>query len=144
MRRALVVGIIVVLTVLGWLLADGTGSPGTVTPPVARPSSSSAPTLATDPEKGLGWVEPAALPAQARTTIGLIEAGGPYPYAKDGVVFGNRERLLPRQPSGYYHEYTVPTPGSGDHGARRIISGDGGRQLFYTDDHYASFRRIRR
>jgi ribonuclease T1 len=79
-------------------------------------------------------------------TLKSIAAGGPYPYAKDGVVFGNFERLLPPHRRGYYHEYTVATPGARNRGARRIICG-GARQTpdvwYYTDDHYASFRRIR-
>jgi len=88
----------------------------------------------------------AELPPEARATEQLIRSGGPFPYAKDGTVFGNRERLLPLTPRGYYREYTVKTPGSRDRGARRIVCG--GRQpavpdaCFYTDDHYASFRRI--
>ncbi len=75
----------------------------------------------------------------------LIEAGGPFPYAKDGVVFGNRERLLPRHPRGYYHEYTVPTPRLRDRGARPIVCGGPKQQIgecYYSDDHYASFKRI--
>jgi ribonuclease T1 len=82
-----------------------------------------------------------ALPPEAITTIGLIERGGPFPYARDGIVFQNRERLLPQHPSGYWHEYTVPTPGESDRGARRIIHGAGG-EFYYTGDHYASFRRV--
>ena len=85
-----------------------------------------------------------SLPIQARQTITLIDRGGPYPYAKDGAVFGNRERLLPSQPNGFYREYTVPTPGEDDRGPRRIVTGDQDRQFFYTDDHYASFVRVRR
>lgn len=89
----------------------------------------------------LPTVSAAQLPAQARETLRLIDLGGPFPYVKDGAVFGNRERLLPRQPYGYYREYTVPTPGARDRGARRIIGGrDGDR--YYTEDHYRSFRRI--
>jgi ribonuclease T1 len=86
------------------------------------------------------------LPREARDTLALIRAGGPFPYSKDGTVFGNRERLLPRQPRGYYTEYTVKTPGSRDRGARRIVAGGNARvsgEYWYTDDHYASFRRIR-
>jgi ribonuclease T1 len=86
----------------------------------------------------------AALPAQARHTLALIAHGGPYPYPRnDDVTFGNREGLLPERPRGYYREYTVITPGSPDRGARRIIAGEGG-ELYYTDDHYRSFRRIER
>jgi len=86
------------------------------------------------------------LPREARETLALIRAGGPFPYAKDGTVFGNRERLLPRQARGYYTEYTVRTPDSRDRGARRIVAGGDPRasgEYWYTDDHYASFRRIR-
>jgi ribonuclease T1 len=88
----------------------------------------------------------ADLPVEARSMHQLILQGGPFPHGKDGTVFGNRERLLPRQPRGHYREYTVETPGSRDRGARRIVCG--GRQpkapeaCFYTADHYASFRKI--
>jgi ribonuclease T1 len=86
------------------------------------------------------------LPRQGQATYGLILQGGPFPYEKDGVVFGNRERLLPAQQRGYYREYTVPTPGSRNRGARRIVCGGKIRvkpvACFYTDDHYASFRQI--
>jgi ribonuclease T1 len=88
----------------------------------------------------------AALPKEARQTLALIRSGGPYPYQRDGVVFANRERLLPPQPRGYYHEYTVTTPGAGTRGARRVICGGDTRTLaecYYSDDHYQSFRRIR-
>jgi guanyl-specific ribonuclease Sa len=79
-----------------------------------------------------------SLPPQAADTEELIEQGGPFPYSQDGTVFSNREDLLPDCASGYYHEYTVITPGSSDRGARRIVTGSGGEH-FYTDDHYASF-----
>ena len=98
------------------------------------------------PMDNLGTVALAALPTEARTTHRLILAGGPFPYRKDGTVFGNRERLLPRAQRGFYREYTVPTPGSRDRGARRIVCG--GQQptapeaCFYTADHYASFKLI--
>jgi ribonuclease T1 len=98
----------------------------------------------------IGEVALEALPTQAQQTLALIRQGGPFPYRKDGTVFGNRERLLPRQPRGYYTEYTVPTPGSRDRGARRIVAGKGATgnpatsdEYYYTDDHYESFRRIR-
>lgn len=87
-----------------------------------------------------------SLPDEAQTTERLIRAGGPFPYEKDGDRFGNRERLLPIKPRGYYREYTVKTPGSRDRGARRIVCGGEKPTVpdacFYTDDHYASFRRI--
>ncbi|WP_078660895.1 ribonuclease domain-containing protein [Streptomyces sp. NRRL B-24484] len=81
------------------------------------------------------------LPAQADDTLVLIAEGGPYPYRSDGVVFENREGLLPRHTTGYYHEYTVVTPDSGDRGTRRIVTGTAGEQ-YWTSDHYASFREI--
>ena len=95
---------------------------------------------------GAGVVALAALPEQARATHRTILAGGPFPFAKDGTVFGNRERLLPSKARGHYREYTVKTPGSRDRGARRIICGGKPatqpEACFYTEDHYASFRRI--
>jgi ribonuclease T1 len=88
----------------------------------------------------------AQLPEQARQTEQLIRRGGPFPYSKDGTVFGNRERLLPRHKRGYYREYTVKTPGSRDRGARRIVCGGerpaAPEACYYTADHYASFKRI--
>lgn len=94
---------------------------------------------------GLGTVAVADLPAEARQTLALIREGGPYPYEKDGTVFGNYERKLPRQRRGYYTEYTVRTPRVRSRGARRIIAGGrDGRptEFYYTDDHYQTFRRI--
>lgn len=89
----------------------------------------------------LGEVKAAALPREARETIALIRKGGPFPYAKDGTAFGNRERILPQRERGYYREYTVRTPGARDRGARRIVAGRVG-ELYYTEDHYRSFRRV--
>lgn len=83
------------------------------------------------------------LPPEAVATLELIEAGGPFPYRRDGVTFENRERRLPAEPRGYYREYTVPTPGSRDRGARRIVAGGDPPEVFYyTADHYRSFRRV--
>ncbi len=82
-----------------------------------------------------------ALPSEARTTLKLIAAHGLFPYRQDGVVFQNREGVLPKKGNGYYHEYTVVTPGSADRGTRRIIAGSQG-ELYYTDDHYVTFRLI--
>ena len=78
------------------------------------------------------------LPDEAEGTWQLIEKGGPFPYREDGTVFGNRERRLPVEKSGYYREYTVDTPGGDDRGARRIVTGAEG-ELYYTGDHYVSF-----
>lgn len=97
--------------------------------------------------ESLGQIALADLPRQGRETYALILKGGPFPYPKDGVAFGNRERILPKAPRGYYREYTVKTPYSRDRGAKRIVCGMKARQsvpddCFYSDDHYASFRRI--
>ncbi len=79
------------------------------------------------------------LPSQAHDTLRLIDKGGPFPYPKDGTVFSNREGVLPKHNSGYYHEYTVKTPGSPDRGARRIVTGEKTHEDYYTGDHYATF-----
>lgn len=94
----------------------------------------------------LGTIALADLPSQARDTLKLIKSAGPFPYKKDGTVFSNRERILPKQPRGYYTEYTVKTPFSRDRGARRIVAGGDPKisgEYYYTDDHYASFKRIK-
>ncbi|MFH8613158.1 ribonuclease domain-containing protein [Streptomyces sp. NPDC018029] len=93
--------------------------------------------------RGMDTVTVSALPAEARKTLRRIDDGGPFPYEKDGAVFGNFERELPRQKRGYYREYTVRTPGERDRGARRIVTGGGG-EIYYTDDHYASFKAVLR
>jgi ribonuclease T1 len=100
---------------------------------LSNPSSSS--------QSGLETIDIDDLPPEAVATLNLIKSGGPFPYTKDGSVFNNYEGLLPEKPSGYYHEYTVETPGSSDRGARRIVGGDNG-EYYYTDDHYASFKLI--
>ncbi|WP_332671523.1 ribonuclease domain-containing protein [Aromatoleum sp.] len=85
----------------------------------------------------------ADLPPEAIATLERIQAGGPFLFRKDGTTFQNRERLLPPKPRGYYREYTVPTPGSRDRGARRLVTGgDPPVVFYYTEDHYRSFRRI--
>jgi ribonuclease T1 len=99
----------------------------------------------------IGSITVGELPPEARHTLLLIRQGGPFPYPhKDGSVFGNFEKRLPLQPRGYYREYTVPTPGRRDRGARRIVAGSGragdvarSGEYYYTADHYLSFRRIR-
>ncbi|MFF7983106.1 ribonuclease domain-containing protein [Streptomyces sp. NPDC007901] len=79
------------------------------------------------------------LPSQAYDTLDLIASDGPFPYSQDGTVFRNQEGVLPSQPSGYYHEYTVKTPGSSTRGARRIVTGEEYQEDYYTADHYATF-----
>jgi ribonuclease T1 len=105
--------------------------------------SRSSPDLSAGP---MAEVALADLPSQGRRTYELILQGGPFPYGKDGSVFGNRERLLPPHPRGYYRAYTVKTPFSSDRGARRIVCGGSQPRkpdvCYYTNDHYASFRRI--
>lgn len=96
-------------------------------------------------DDGAGTVAVDRLPAEARTTLALIDAGGPFPYRRDGITFYNREQRLPPRPKGFYREYTVPTPGSADRGARRIVTGGTPPAVFYyTADHYRSFQRIER
>jgi len=84
----------------------------------------------------------ANLPAEVQDTLQLIKQGGPFPFSEDGTVFYNREGQLPEKPKGYYHEYTVKTPGATNLGARRIVSGSGG-EYYYTDDHYRTFKLIK-
>lgn len=103
-------------------------------PPTATPRHASGVT-------GLPTVRYDQLPREAQRTIELIDRGGPFPFYQDGAVFQNRERLLPRKERNYYREYTVITPGEDDRGARRIVAGDAG-ELFYTADHYDSFREV--
>lgn len=89
----------------------------------------------------IGTVQRCRLPDEARRTIELVLRGGPFPHRRDGVVFENREGRLPSRPRGHYLEYTVPTPGRRDRGARRLVVG-GGKEFYYTSDHYRSFRRV--
>ncbi len=141
---------------LGWLAtgglsgaddSDGSGDRTVAIDPGPAGGSGSPPDSptsgeSTDPASGLPLVRLVDLPPEAAETVDLIDRGGPFPEPDhDGGVFGNREGLLPDEPSGYYREYTVPTPGSPDRGARRIIAGDGG-ELYWTADHYDSFALI--
>ncbi|MBB5152981.1 ribonuclease domain-containing protein [Saccharopolyspora phatthalungensis] len=121
---AALVGLIA-LVVIGWFVRDYAGAGTQQAVPGA--------------ESGLPVQELSALPPEAGQTWRLIIKGGPFPFpGKDGSVFGNREHILPGQAAGYYHEYTVPTPGSPDRGARRLVTG-GHSELYYTSDHYESF-----
>ena len=91
---------------------------------------------------GMREIAATELPVEARRTLELIRKGGPFPYDRDGATFGNFEKRLPVKGRGYYQEYTVRTPGASNRGARRIVAGKGG-ELYYTDDHYQSFKRIK-
>lgn len=144
-RTRLVLGAVaaVVLLGLGFAVLAGTDLGTDRDSTTTSTSASATPTAerAAGSRSGLPVVRAADLPPEARRTLMLIARGGPFPYARDGVVFGNRERLLPRQTTSYYREYTVPTPGESDRGARRIVTGRAG-ETFYTADHYRSFREV--
>ncbi|WP_020660949.1 ribonuclease domain-containing protein [Amycolatopsis benzoatilytica] len=133
---------LLVLVLGGWLVKESTDkSPSS--PSSAHSSSAAAASGASAkvPGSGAGLaVKPlSSLPSQAADTWKLIQKGGPYPYPRnDDVVFQNRENVLPAQKNGYYHEYTVKTPGSPDRGARRLVTG-AAKELYYTGDHYATF-----
>jgi ribonuclease T1 len=99
-------------------------------------------TTATPAAAAVGSICYTRLPSQAHDTLDLIEQGGPYPYSQDGVVFQNREGVLPSESTGYYHEYTVITPGSSTRGARRIVTGEQSQEDYYTADHYATFNLV--
>ncbi|ESU46995.1 ribonuclease [Streptomyces filamentosus] len=114
---------------------------GPVTAQAATPATTSTTTHSATAFRAaaVGSICYSALPSQAHDTLDLIEQGGPFPYEQDGTVFQNREGLLPDQSTGYYHEYTVITPGSPNRGARRIVTGEQNEEDYYTADHYASF-----
>ncbi|MEV7947085.1 ribonuclease domain-containing protein [Streptomyces rubiginosohelvolus] len=114
---------------------------GPVTAQAATPATTSTTAYSATAFRAatVGSICYSALPSQAHDTLDLIEQGGPFPYEQDGTVFQNREGLLPDQSTGYYHEYTVITPGSDDRGARRIVTGEQNEEDYYTADHYASF-----
>ena len=102
----------------------------------STPMPESVPTAAPDSDSD-------HLPSEAQDTLRLIASGGPFPFERDGIAFGNHEKRLPTKPRGYYREYTVSTPGVGHRGARRIIAGGDPPEVFYyTDDHYQTFREI--
>lgn len=144
-RGWLWIGLLLLGFAAGQWFASHRIAPTTTIPATAptAPATSSAP-LALPPSAPESPAPDASgLPAEARETLALIEHGGPFPHRKDGAVFQNREHRLPAQPRGWYHEYTVETPGSDDRGARRIIAGgDPPSEFWYSDDHYRSFRRI--
>ena len=116
-------------------------SSSTNQPGASSTRKSSSTTKKASGSSSLTEVAASELPPEAQHTLDLVASNGPFPYSRDGVVFSNFDGLLPKQKSGYYHEYTVVTPGSKDRGARRVIAGKNGEH-YYTDDHYASFRLI--
>jgi len=123
------------------LTAARSSAPKPSAPPRPSASAATAASAWVPTNTAIADVCRSRLPAQAQDTLGLIAKGGPYPYRSDGIVFENRESRLPREKSGYYHEYTVVTPGSDDRGARRIVTGSVGEQ-YWTADHYDSFQEI--
>ena len=144
LRRRLCSGVVALVLTTGGLNAFAPELQAS-TPPVGRANQSAGPVIAAS-----------ALPPEAWSTLALIRKNGPFPYQKDGIVFGNREHLLPLMPYGYYHEYTVPPPAAADEtsalqqrrvrdrGIRRIVCGGqaAGVACYYTADHYTSFQRI--
>ncbi|MFG3285626.1 ribonuclease domain-containing protein [Streptomyces sp. NPDC048111] len=133
-----------VIACLAVLLAGCGGQDG-ARPAGQSPAASAPSSAAATPgwAKGMATVRADRLPPEARQTLRLIDQGGPFPYGKDGVVFGNYEKALPRRGRGYYHEYTVTTPNSRDRGARRLVTGQGG-EFYYTGDHYKTFEAVLR
>lgn len=140
MRRLNPVILLAVLVFAVMLWQRHTAAPtGAINPTATTPTS-----LGTTPARqDTSATLPDFLPAEARATLDAIARGGPFEHSQDGVVFGNYEGLLPQQPRGFYHEYTVETPGARTRGTRRIITGGTPPVAwYYTDDHYRSFRRF--
>ena len=134
--------LLAILLVLAWRGWTPTPTTAPASSPVARPDVPATPLPDRRSGGGASGL-PAFLPAEAADTIARIRHGGPFPHAQDGSVFGNREGHLPRQPRGWYREYTVETPGLRHRGARRIVTGgDPPQAWYYTDDHYETFRRF--
>ncbi len=140
MRRRLAL----LLVLAAWLLvgcAAGTVTAADQSAPGAADVEQALPDSEVDPVSGLAWVLEAELPPSAQQTLLLVDAGGPFPYDKDGSTFGNREGLLPDEPRGYYAEYTVDKPGEDDRGPWRLVTGEGD-EVYWTEDHYSSFSRV--
>jgi ribonuclease T1 len=151
-RLTALLAILLGLVVLAFVLAGipqtatappdaGRGAPAPSTTGSQTPTSGRAPAAGVANPSRLPEIKASDLPAEARQTLALIARGGPYPYSRDNVAFGNFERILPRKASGYYREFTVRTPSESDRGARRIVAGAAGEK-YYTADHYESFKFI--
>ncbi|WP_346960926.1 ribonuclease domain-containing protein [uncultured Arthrobacter sp.] len=151
-RLTALIAVLLGLVVLGFVLG-GIPQTGTAPPADGRAASSGSATASRAPAPGpvpssgvanpsrLPEINASSLPPEARRVLALIARGGPYPYSRDNVTFKNLERILPRKASGYYREFTVPTPGVTSRGARRIVTGATGEK-YYTADHYESFKFI--
>jgi ribonuclease T1 len=153
MRKLRTILVVLVLLALAWGWQQGEFAPRPDAPPAIESGSppraapgSGADTDTPEPPPAVadrGGRLPSFLPPEAADTLALIERGGPFPYRQDGSTFQNREHRLPQRPRGHYREYTVRTPGLGHRGPRRIVTGgDPPQDYWYTDDHYASFRRF--
>ncbi len=146
--RALLGVVLGAAVIVGYLVWTWTQSSSTSATSGAQATSATVNGTAADPsvdsETGLRWIAVSVLPSQGRAVLALIDRGGPYPYSQDGGTFNNAEKLLPLKARGFYTEYTVKLPTSSDRGPVRIIMGGQGQWYFWTDDHYASFSRIRR
>jgi ribonuclease T1 len=137
--QATFLAVVLVVTIIGAAAIVHFGRPDRGT----DATSTIAATTTATPRSDLPAIAVVDLPEPAGATLALIDRGGPFPYRQDGTVFGNLEGLLPPRDRGYYREYTIPTPGSDDRGARRFVVGAGG-DVYYTDDHYASFHQVLR
>ena len=135
MRKLSIIALLLLVAIVWWW-GSRPAQPDFAPPPIEAPAPA-----AQVPSGPTTQARPDFLPPEARDTLRLIAAGGPYPHRQDGGVFGNREGRLPDRPRGYYREFTVETPGAGNRGARRIIAGGQPPETcYYTDDHYESFR----
>ena len=150
---SVVLGVVVILGYLVWTWAHSSASTSASagvqasakkTTTAASKTSHATTSTSIDPETKLPWIAVADLPSQGRSVLALIDKGGPYPYSQDGGTFTNAEKLLPLKANGFYTEYTVKLPSSSDRGPVRIIMGGKGQWYFWTDDHYATFSRIKR
>lgn len=141
MRRPLLLVIAVLLLIGGLWWMRSLQQPHPQFAPALTATTPATPAPATPRGAAASTALPPFLPAEARETIVLIQRGGPYPHRQDGSVFGNREGRLPQRPRGYYHEYTVDTPGLSHRGTRRLVTGGEPIEIwYYSDDHYETFR----
>lgn len=140
-HRLGVLGLVAAVVLVAGCGRGGSASPASSDDPPGSATMVSTTVVARPGVTGLPTITRAELPAQAIDTLALIDAGGPFPFERDGAVFQNREGLLPARPLGFYREYTVITPGEPDRGARRIVMGADG-VAFSTDDHYDSFAEV--
>ena len=134
--RPLIVGVLLPLIGASGAIAELAPAP------LAPPPLASLPAARSRTTPVLPTLSIHRLPPEVQTTVRLIQRGGPFPYRKDGTVFGNREKRLPTAQRGYYREYTVPTPGASNRGARRLVVGGNNEIYYYTGDHYQSFVRV--